>query len=121
MGERKCPGIDGFCVARQIQRGLDLAFVPASLTAGEEVLAGEDLMNEGVLIGRARGTNTHGLEVGDGDGDETAVEAEDNTTQRNGFGAEGCNVVADGSVGEEVIGAEAEIHEKAVGDGGIWL
>lgn len=123
MSESKCPGINGFGVARQIQRRLDLTFVSPSLAAGEEVLAGEDFVHQGVLVWRARGSNTHGLEVGDRDRDKVAVQAKDNAAQRNGIGAEGFNAVAEGSVGEEVIGAEAEIHEDAIGDGGSrwWL
>ncbi|KAF7838886.1 Peptidyl-prolyl cis-trans isomerase CYP28, chloroplastic [Senna tora] len=119
MRKRKCPRIDSFCVARQIQRRLNLAPVSPSLAAGKEVLAWEDFVNEGVLVGRAGRSNAHGLEVRNRDGYEVTVQAEDNAAYRDGIGAEGLNVVAEGSAGEEVVRAEAEIHEDAVGDGGV--
>ena len=80
MAERKGLGIHSFGVASQIQRWPDLAFVAPPLAANEEVLTGEDFVNKGVFIGRARGTNAHGFEVGDSDRNEVAVEAENNAT-----------------------------------------
>lgn len=83
-----------------------------ALVAGEEELTGEEFMDGCALVG---GGGDHGLEVGDGDGDEVAVEAEDDPAQINRVGAE------DGLLGgpAEVGGAEVEVHEYAVGDGGV--
>jgi len=52
MGEREGLGVHGLGVARQVARRADLAFVGAALAAGEEVLAGKDLVDECVFVRR---------------------------------------------------------------------
>lgn len=60
--------------------------------------------------------------MSDGERDEAAVETEDDAAQGDGFGAQGEEVVGDGTVWSEVGGTEAEVHEDAVGDGGVgWF
>lgn len=77
-------------------------------------------MDQSTLIGgRTIGGNTHGFEVRDGERDNMAVEAEDDAAQKKGFCAEGGEVVGDCTVGSEVGGAEAEVHENPVRDGGV--
>lgn len=76
MREHEGPGVDGLCVAWQFKWRSNLGFLAAALAAGEEELAGEDFVDEGVLVGGGGGGWAYGLEVGDGEGDEVAVEAE---------------------------------------------
>jgi len=52
MGEREGLGVDGLGVTGQVARRADLALVGAALAAGEEVLAGKDLVDECVLVRR---------------------------------------------------------------------
>lgn len=73
-------------------------------------------MDEGVFVSVG---GAHGLEVGDGEGDELAVEAEDDAAEEEGVGAEGGDVVGEGAVGAEVVGAETEVQVDAVGDCGV--
>lgn len=123
MRQQKSPRIDGLDVPIQISRRPDLALVPAALAAGGEVLALEDLVDDGSSVagGDGGGGGAHCLEVGDGAGEEAAVEAEDDPTEGLGVGAGrgGGGGVAEGAVGEEGGGAEAEVDEDAVGDGGV--
>lgn len=77
MREHEGLGVDGFGVTRQVKGRANLGFVAAALATGKEELAGEDFVDKGVLVGGGGG-RTHGLEIGDGDGDEVAIEAEDN-------------------------------------------
>lgn len=83
MREREGLGVDGFGVARQVVRRPDLALVGAALAAGEEVLAGKDPVDEGVLVGGRGGVEaqTHGFKVGDCDGNEVPVEAQYDAAQ----------------------------------------
>ncbi len=76
MREQESFGVDGLCVARQVDRWANLGFVAAALAASEEELAREDFVDEGVLVGGRGGGRTHGFEVGDSERDEVAVEAE---------------------------------------------
>lgn len=123
MRQQKSPRIDGLDVPIQISRRPDLALVPAALAAGGEVLALKDLVDDGSSVagGDGGGGGAHCLEVGDGAGEEAAVEAEDDPTEGLGVGAGrgGGGGVAEGAVGEEGGGAEAEVDEDAVGDGGV--
>ena len=86
------------------------------MAAGDEELAGEDLVDESALVGGGAG-GAHGDEVGDGEGDEVVVEAEDEAAEGVRGVAER-RIVAEGAV-EEVGGADAEVHEDAVGDAGV--
>ena len=52
MGEREGLGVDGLGVARQVARRADFALVGTALAAGEEVLAGKNLVHERVLVRR---------------------------------------------------------------------
>lgn len=122
MREHEGPGVDGLGVAWQFKRRSNLGFFAAALAAGEEELAGEDFVDEGVLVGGRGGGRAQRLEVGDGEGDEVAVEAENKAAQGEGVGAEwggggfGGGVVREGGGGG---GAEAEVHEDSVSDGGV--
>lgn len=73
-------------------------------------------MDESAFVG---GGGAHGLEVGDGEGYVLAVEAEDDAAEGEGVGAEGGDVVGEGPVGAEVVGAEAEVEVDAFGDCGV--
>lgn len=57
--------------------------------------------------------------MSDSERNETTVEAEDDPTQEYGFGAERGDVISEGSLGSEIVWAEAEVHEYPVGDGGV--
>lgn len=70
-------------------------------------------MNKGVPVERSR--RAHGFEVGDGDGGEVAVEANDEAAQGDRGGAEG----GVSTFGAEEGGAEGKVHEDAVSDGGV--
>lgn len=84
MGQSKGLGIDGLGVSGETRGAADVAGLVA-LVAGEEELAGEKLVDESALVG---GGGAHGLEVGDGEGDVVAVQAEDEPAQRERVGAE---------------------------------
>lgn len=77
MRKHEGSGIDGLDVARQVKGRANLRLLAASLAAGKEELAREDFVDKGVLVGRGGGGGAHGLEVGDTDGNEVAVEAKD--------------------------------------------
>lgn len=65
-----------------------------------------------------RGGGANGAEIGYGDREGAAVEAEDDAANGLGIGAEGeIGGDAEGAVGAEVGGAEGELHEDSVGDG----
>lgn len=100
---------------------MELPLVPQALSAAGEVLPGEELVDEGAAVGESSGgaANAHGLEVGDGAGEEPAVEAEDEAAEGAGIGA-GRGVVGDGAFGPEVARAEAQVEVDAVGHGGVW-
>lgn len=87
MPENKSPRIDGLNVSGQIQRRSDLAFVArtAALASSEEELSRKDFIDESTFVW----TSTHGFKIGDGDGYEVAVEAEDEAAQRVGVWAGG--------------------------------
>ncbi|KAF1892471.1 hypothetical protein Lal_00010937 [Lupinus albus] len=97
MREKKRIRIHRFSVSRQFMWWSDFALVRAALAAGEEVLAGEDFVNESVLV---------------------TVEAENDAAEEGGIGAESGEGVAEGAGGVGGIGAETEVNEEAVGDGG---
>lgn len=52
-----------------------------------------------------------------------AIKAEDDAANRGRIGlfagAEGGEVIRDGAIGAEVVGADGEVHEDTVGDGGV--
>lgn len=99
---------------------MELPLVPQALSAAGEVLPGEELVDEGAAVGESSSgaANAHGLEVGDGAGEEPAVEAEDEAAEGAGIGA-GRGVVGDGAFGPEVARAEAQVEVDAVGHGGV--
>lgn len=74
--QRKRLGIHGLGVPNELHGRLHIAFIPAALAARHEELARQQFLDQSALVGGARGADAHGLEVGDGDGDEVAVEAE---------------------------------------------
>lgn len=52
MRKQEGLGINSLGVAREVERGkMDLAFLLAALTAGQEELAGEYLVDKSVLVG----------------------------------------------------------------------
>lgn len=112
--------IDGLGVTDQIGRRLHVPLVAAALAAGDEELAGEQFLDQSAPVGGARGAVAHGSEVGDGDWEGVAVEAEDDPAERLRLGAAGEVGLAEGAA-EEVGGADAEIEEHSVGDGGVGL
>ncbi|GER37083.1 sodium/potassium/calcium exchanger 1 [Striga asiatica] len=109
-----------FGVPDQLRRWPDLALVPAALPARYKELAGKYFLDQSALVGGTRGAAAHGLEVGDGDGYEVAVESEDEAAEGFRVGAEGEVVLAEGAT-EEVGRAEAEVEENPVRDGGVRL
>lgn len=84
-------------------------------------MAWEDFVDQSALIRGAAGSGTHGFEIGDGDWNQVAVEAENEATEEGGIGAEdGIAAIIGGfTVGKEVGWANAEVEEDAVGDSGV--
>ncbi|CAI0388661.1 unnamed protein product, partial [Linum tenue] len=117
VGEPKGLGIDGLDVSRQVSGGSDLAQFPPPLPSGEEELTREHLVDEGVLVGRRI---DHGFEIGDGSGNQVAVEAEDKAAEEERLGAERGDSVGDGAVRFGVGRADGEVHEDSVGHRGVW-
>lgn len=108
-------------ISRQLQRRANFSFVTASLSASEEELAGEDFVDQSAFIRGAAGSSTHGFEISDSDGNEMAVEADNEAAEGDGIGAEEgiATIIGGFTVREEVGRANAEVDEDAVGDGGV--
>lgn len=75
-------------------------------------------MDQSALIRRAAGSGTHGFEIGYGDRNDVAVEADNKTAEEDGIGAIAA-VIGGFTVGEEVARVNAEVDEDAVGDGSV--
>lgn len=120
MRQQERPGINGLTIALEIERGAHFALLPAALAPSCEVLALQNLVDEGGFVGDARGggTNTHGLKIGDSAREELAIEAENDAAKRHGIGT-GVGGVTECALWGEGGGAEGEVEEDAVSDGGV--